>query len=189
MTPRGQAVGPFRNSCQMNLSPCWRHTFTRWLLVEKLKHDVSENTTMYYSVVHIAQARHHCRHWHLYCGVIGSLLNGCHECRTLTTNRREMILVDMGTPKGAWTYYRMEVEEAFWFATACRWRVLTSHWHPSNLPLIFILTIFTTEVHSWRVQMCFSCNLSYGSSWPSEKNHYAPRKIACLLKVHPLTVA
>ena len=118
--PRCRAVGRSTVTAGLDLSPRRRHTRMRRLSLDKQKRDSSENTTFRHSVIHVALVRHHSKRCRLCCGVNGSLLNGRRECRPLATNRREMVLVDMGTSRVSCTCCRMEVQVTCGSATACR---------------------------------------------------------------------
>ncbi|KFM67998.1 hypothetical protein X975_07729, partial [Stegodyphus mimosarum] len=92
----------------------------RRLSLDKQKCDSSENTTFRHSVIHIAPVWHHSKRFCLCCGVNGSLLNGCRECRPRSNNQQEMVLVDTGTSRVSCTCCRIAVQVTCRTTTACR---------------------------------------------------------------------
>lgn len=109
MMPHCRAVGRSTIAAGFSLSPRRRHSPKRRLSLKKKKRDSSEKTIPWHSVVHIALTRHHSRGWRLCCGVSGSHFNGRHQRRPLATNRRQMVLLDVGASRVSCTCSRISV--------------------------------------------------------------------------------
>ena len=120
MIPRCRAVWRSTVAAGLGLSLRRRQTRIRRLSLLKQKRDSSENTTLCHSVVQLALSRHHCKRRRLCCWVNGSLLNGRHECRPQVTNRRIMVLDDMGASRMSCTCCKRAAEVACEAANACR---------------------------------------------------------------------